>query len=85
MPRGKIGGYHGNVGQVLSEGNVYNFHINNGEGGISNGKEIDFELDGNGNVKIIFGDGKPKKTSPKKIKKETLNNKDTKELLTEEK
>ena len=85
MPRGKIGGYHRNVGQVLSEGNVYNFHINNVEGGISNGKEIDFELDRNGNVKIIFGDGKPKKTSPKKIKKETLNNKDTKELLTEEK
>jgi len=54
MPRGKIGGYHGNVGQVLSEGNVYNFHINNVEGGISNGKEIDFELDGNGNVKIIL-------------------------------
>ena len=47
MPRGKIGGFHGNVGQVLHEGNVYNFHINNVEGGIRNGKEIDFEFDEN--------------------------------------
>ena len=81
MPRGKIGGFHGNVGQVLHEGNVYNFHINNVQGGIRNGKEIDFEFDENGNVKVIFGDGKPKKKSPK-IKKETVNI-DTKEFLTE--
>ncbi|SVD37170.1 uncharacterized protein METZ01_LOCUS390024, partial [marine metagenome] len=26
--KGKVKGYHQNVGQVLSEGNVYNFHIN---------------------------------------------------------
>tara|TARA_B100001245_G_C22845969_1_gene406617 strand:+ start:158 stop:409 length:252 start_codon:yes stop_codon:yes gene_type:complete len=83
MPKGKIGGFAGSSGQILSEGNVYNFHLNNVQGGISNGKEIDFELDELGNVKIIFGDGKPKKKSPK-IKKETTNI-DTKELLTEEK
>jgi len=82
--KGTIGGLHGRVGQVLHEGNVYNFHINNVQGGIHNGKEIDFELDENGNVKIIFGDGKPKKKSLKRVKKETLNI-DTKQLLTEEK
>lgn len=84
MPKGKIGGFSGNVGQVLHEGNVYHFHIKNVEGGIFNGKEIDFEWDQNGNVKVIFGDGKPKKKSPKRIKKETTNI-DTKQLLTEEK
>jgi len=82
MPKGKVGGLHGNVGQILSEGNVYNFHIKNVEGGIFNGKEIDFELDEYGNVKVIFGDGKPKKKSSKKVKKETINI-DTKEFLTE--
>lgn len=82
--KGTIGGFHGNVGQVLHEGNVYNFHIQTVEGGIFNGKEIDFELDDNGNVRVIYGDGKPKKKSPKRVKKETLNI-DTKQLLTEEK
>ena len=81
MPKGKIGGFYGNNGQVLSEGNVYNFHLNVAQGSIENGKEIDFELDEHGNVKVIFGNGKPKKKS---VKKETTNT-DTRDLLTEEK
>ena len=40
MPKGKIGGFHLNTGQVLSEGNIYNFHINNVQGGIQNQQEI---------------------------------------------
>ena len=86
MPKGRVGGLSGNVGQVLSEDNqIYNFNINVVKGTIANNKEIEFELDGNQNIKIIFGDGKPKTTSPKKkVKKETINT-DTKELLTEEK
>ena len=27
MPKGQIGGLHGNTGQILSEGNVYNFNV----------------------------------------------------------
>ena len=54
MPKGKIGGFHLNTGQVLSEGNVYNFHINNVQGGIQNQQEIEFELDEDGNVKGIY-------------------------------
>lgn len=82
MPKGVIGGFHGSTGQVLSEGNVYNFNLNNVQGHIDNGKEIEFEFDANGNVKVIFGDGKPKTTSSKKKVKETVNS-DTKELLIE--
>ena len=43
--KGKVVGYQQNVGQVLSEGNVYNFHINCVQGAISNNQDFEFELD----------------------------------------
>ena len=55
--KGKIAAYHQNVGQVLSEGNVYNFHINQVQGGIKNHQEFEFELDEHGKVKVIYGNG----------------------------
>ena len=90
MLKGKIGGFHGNVGQVLSEGNVYNFHINNVQGSISNQQEIEFELDDEGNVKIIFGTGANKPTKkpvvePTKQKETTSAKLRKKVFLTEEK
>lgn len=86
MPKGKIGGFHLNTGQVLSEGNVYNFHINNVQGGIQNQQEIEFELDDEGNVKVIFGTGAQKPTkAPVKPKKENISKKSTQVFLTEEK
>ena len=42
--KGKIAAYHQNVGQVLSEGNVYNFHIKCVQGAIANNQEFEFEL-----------------------------------------
>jgi hypothetical protein len=86
MPKGKIGGFHLNTGQVLSEGNVYNFHINNVQGGIQNQQEIEFELDDEGNVKVIFGTGAQKPTkAPVQTKKENSSKKSTQVFLTEEK
>ena len=55
--KGKIAAYHQNVGQILSEGNVYNFHINQVQGGIKNHQEFEFELDEHGKVKVIYGNG----------------------------
>ena len=85
MPKGKIGGFHLNTGQVLSEGNVYNFHINNVQGGIQNQQEIEFELDEDGNVKVIFGTGAQKPTKAPVKKESSSEKKNTKVLLTEEK
>ena len=42
--KGKIAAYHSEVGQVLSEGNIYNFHINIVQGQIKDGQEIEFEV-----------------------------------------
>ena len=55
--KGKIAAYHQNVGQILSEGNVYNFHINQVQGGIKNHQDFEFELDEAGKVKVIYGNG----------------------------
>ena len=55
--KGKIAAYHQNVGQILSEGNVYNFNIKLVQGSIKNHKEFDFELDEAGKVKVIYGNG----------------------------
>ena len=90
MKKGKIGGFHLNTGQILCEGNVYNFHIDNVQGGIQNQQEIEFQLDDEGNVKIIYGTGAQKPTKApvlKQTKKEnsSSNMKDTKVFLTEEK
>ena len=55
--KGKVSGYHQNVGQILSEGNIYNFHIDLVQGGIKNEQDFEFELDEHGKVKVIYGNG----------------------------
>jgi len=91
MPKGTIGGLHGGTGQVLSEGNIYNFNINIVDGGIKNRQEIEFELDETGDrIKVIYGIGATKPTKapvPKqKIKqKENTVKADNRDFLTEEK
>jgi hypothetical protein len=85
MKKGKIGGLHLNTGQVLSEGNVYNFNMTNVNGSIENQQEIEFELDGEGNVKVIFGKGAQKPTPTPTKKESSSTKKNTKVFLTEEK
>ena len=95
MPKGQIGGLHGNTGQILSEGNVYNFNVNIVDGGIKNRQEIEFELNDDGSVKVIYGIGATKPTKApvskqKQNKKENITSSspsklvDNRELLTEE-
>ena len=91
MSKGKIGGLHGNTGQILSEGNVYNFNVNVVDGVLKNHQEIEFELDETGDrIKVIYGTGATKPTKapvPKqKIKqKENTVKADNRDFLTEEK
>ena len=82
MPKGKIGGFHGNVGQVLSEGNIYNFNVNIVKGVIANQQEVEYELDAEGNVKLIIGTGTNKQEPQKETSSAKLRKKS---LLTEEK
>lgn len=87
MPTGKIGGLHGGMGQLVSEGNFYYFDMGTVEGLVQNGQEVNFELASNGSVKVIYGDGatqRPVKT-PKQKQKEDTAKADNRELLTEEK
>ena len=51
--KGKIAAYHSGSGQVLSEGNAYHFHINIVQGQITNGTEVEFEVNENGKLKVI--------------------------------
>ncbi len=81
--KGKIAAYHQNVGQVLSEGNVYNFHIRCVQGAIANNQEFEFELDEHGKVKVIYGNGAETPSVPK-MKKEKKQDKKEKTFLTEE-
>ena len=57
MPTGKVGGLHGGMGQLVSEGNYYYFEMDNVEGFDQNGQEVTFELASNGSIKVIYGDG----------------------------
>ena len=98
MNKGKIGGMFGETGQILSEGNVYNFNINVVEGMIGNGESVEFELDGS-RVKVIYGVGAKKVSAPveptpvkvepkvEPAKKENLSKRivDNRDFLTEEK
>ena len=85
--KGKVQAYSQNVGQVLSEGNVYNFHINCVQGGIKNEQEFEFELDEHGGVKVIYGNGaeKPPVLKVKREKKKSSPHTWAKTFLTEEK
>jgi hypothetical protein len=99
MPKGTIGGLHGDTGQVLSEGNTYNFNINIVDGGLKNCQEIEFELDETGDrIKVIYGTGATKPTKApapkqkqKQNKKENITSSspsklvDNRDFLTEEK
>jgi hypothetical protein len=85
MAKGKIAAFHNRTGQILSEGNIYNFNVSIVRGGIRNHEEIEFELDENGNVKIIYGKGAEKPKPVNKKKKQESKGNTTKILLTEEK
>tara|TARA_B100000029_G_scaffold241818_1_gene239138 strand:- start:1022 stop:1282 length:261 start_codon:yes stop_codon:yes gene_type:complete len=86
MPTGKVGGLHGGMGQLVSEGNYYYFEMDSVEGFIQNGQEVTFELASNGSVKVIYGDGAKKpKNAPKPKQKENTAKADNRELLTEDK
>ena len=83
MAKGKIAYFHNNYGKLISEGVTYNFHIDIVEGGVALEKEVEFELDNGGYVKIVYGKG-AEKPQPKKKKQESKNT-SSKILLTEEK
>ena len=70
MPKGIVSGLYENNGKILSGGNVYNFNLNIARGSIEDGKEINFETDDNGNVKVVFS---------------SETNKNKRDFLTEEK
>lgn len=81
--KGKIAAYHSEVGQVLSEGNIYNFHINIVQGQIKDGQEIEFEVNEHGKLKVIYGSNVDLPSVPK-IKKERKKQPKEKLFLTEE-
>ncbi len=86
MPTGKVGGLHGGMGQLVSEGNYYYFEMDSVEGFVQNGQEVTFELASNGSVKVIYGDGAKKPTNaPKAKQKENTAKADNREFLTEDK
>lgn len=86
MPTGKVGGLHGGMGQLVSEGNYYYFEMDNVEGFVQNGQEVTFELASNGSIKVIYGDGAKKPTNaPKPKQKENTAKADNRELLMEDK
>ena len=86
MPTGKVGGLHGGMGHLVSEGNYYYFEMDNVEGFIQNGQEVTFELASNGSIKVIYGDGAKKPTNaPKPKQKENTAKADNRELLMEDK
>jgi hypothetical protein len=79
MPKGIVSGLYENNGKILSGGNVYNFNLNIARGSIEDGKEINFETDDNGNVKVVFS------SETNQNKKENSTTVDKRDLLTEEK
>ncbi len=85
MAKGKIAYFHNQEGQILSEGNVYNFNINNVKGELDGTTEFEFEIDNMGNLKVIYGKGAEKPQPILKKKKQESKNTSSKILLTEEK
>ena len=86
MKKGKISNYKNGIGQILSEGNTYNFNINVVRANdVADGVNVEFELDHYGNIKIVNCLGATKPTKASKSKKENTAKADNRELLTEDK
>ena len=89
MPKGRIAALYGEHGQVIHEGNAYNFTTTVVDGGVKNHQEVEFEFDESQvRIKVIFGNCSKKPTpAPKKKQKENTSSKlvDNRDLLTEEK
>lgn len=90
MPKGTVVALYGEHGQIMYEGQYYNFNTMVVQGGVKNQLEVDFEFTDQAKIKVIYGTGakKPTKTpAPVQTKKENSSGKlkDTKVLLTEEK
>ena len=91
MPKGTVVALYGEHGQIMYDGEYYNFNTMVVEGGIKNQLEVDFEFTDNAKIKVIYGTGATKVTkepAPVQTKKENSSAKllkDTKVFLTEEK
>ena len=64
----------------MSSGNIYNFNLNITKNSVENGKEINFETDENGNVKVVFSS----ETNQQAKEISTNKNIDKRDLLIEE-
>jgi len=88
MPKGTVVALYGEHGQIMYEGQYYNFNTMVVQGGVKNQHEVDFEFTDQSKIKVIYGTGANKPTkAPAPIKKENSSGKlkDTKVFLTEEK
>jgi len=87
MPKGTVVALYGEHGQIMYEGQYYNFNTMIVEGGVKNQLEVDFEFTDRAKIKVIYGTGATKAPAPVQTKKENSSAKlkDTKVLLTEEK
>jgi len=89
MPKGTVVALYGEHGQIMYEGQYYNFNTMIVEGGVKNQLEVEFEFTGQSKIKVIYGTGATKAPAPASIQTKKENSsaklKDTKVLLTEEK
>ena len=87
MPKGTVVALYGEHGQIMYEGQYYNFNTMIVEGGVKNQLEVDFEFTDRAKIKVIYGTGAKKAPASVQTKKENSSGKlkDTKVLLTEEK
>jgi coenzyme F420-reducing hydrogenase gamma subunit len=87
MPKGTVVALYGEHGQIMYEGQYYNFNTMIVEGGVKNQLEVEFEFTDRAKIKVIYGTGATKAPAPVQTKKENSSAKlkDTKVLLTEEK
>ena len=87
MPKGTVVALYGEHGQIMYEGQYYNFNTMVVQGGVKNQLEVDFEFTDQAKIKVIYGTGAKKAPAPVQTKKENSSAKlkDTKVLLTEEK
>ena len=88
MPKVTVVALYGEHGQIMYEGQYYNFNTMVVQGGVKNQLEVDFEFTDQAKIKVIYGTGanKPTKaTAPIKKENSSAKLKDTKVFLTEEK